>query len=154
MHLHQEVSLSLSLLLSSACMPGVVWHRLIRTACRRSDLYIPPWSSRVIVAPCLFDSANQKYVSSCLISAIFSEHHKCHPADRYFHTEVALRIHFPHRRQHGWTCPQPACFLCGPRSPTRVQVFVANAWICAQRATDRDLESSSARRKVNAWICT
>ena len=27
------------------------------------------------------------------------------------------------------------------RSPTRVQVFVANAWICAQRATDRDLES-------------
>ena len=34
---------------------------------------------------CPFDSANQKHVSSCLISAIFSEHHKCHPADRYFH---------------------------------------------------------------------
>ena len=33
----------------------------------------------------------------------------------------------------------PACFLCGPRSPTRVQVFVANAWICACQATDRDL---------------
>ena len=29
-----------------------------------------------------------------------------------------------HRRQHGWTCPQPLfSFLqCGPRSPTRVQV--------------------------------
>ena len=35
-----------------------------------------------------------------------------------------------------------------------MQVFVANAWICAQRATDRDIESVSARRKVNAWICT
>ena len=30
-----------------------------------------------------------------------------------------------------------------------MQVFVANAWICAQRATDRDLESFFA----NAWIC-
>ena len=29
---------------------------------------------------------------------------------------------------------------------------VANAWICACQATDRDLESSSTRRKVNAWI--
>ena len=38
------------------------------------------------VATCLLDSANQKHVSSCLISAIFSEHHKCHPADRYFHS--------------------------------------------------------------------
>ena len=43
--------------------------------------------------------------------------------------------------------PQPACFPHGPRSPTRVQVFVTNAWICAQRATDRDLESSSTRRR-------
>ena len=34
-----------------------------------------------------------------------------------------------------------------------MQVFVANAWICACQATDRDLESSSTRRKVNAWIC-
>ena len=37
-------------------------------------------------ATCLLDSANQKHVSSCLISAIFSEHHKCHPAHRYFHS--------------------------------------------------------------------
>ena len=28
-----------------------------------------------------------------------------------------------------------------------------NAWICAQRATDRDLESVFVERKVNAWIC-
>ena len=28
-----------------------------------------------------------------------------------------------------------------------------NAWICAQRATDRDLESVFVKRKVNAWIC-
>ena len=50
-----------------------------------------------------------------------------------------------------------------------MQVFVANAWICAQRATDRDLESFFLRmlgyahsgqptvilrqRKVNAWTC-
>ena len=34
-----------------------------------------------------------------------------------------------------------------------MQVFVANAWICAQRATDRDLESVFVKRKVNAWIC-
>ena len=34
-----------------------------------------------------------------------------------------------------------------------MQVFVANAWICACQATDRDLESSSTRRRVNAWIC-
>ena len=32
-------------------------------------------------ATCLFDSASQKHVSSCLISAIFSEHHKCHSAN-------------------------------------------------------------------------
>ena len=31
-----------------------------------------------------------------------------------------------------------------------MQVFVANAWMCACQATDRDLESVS----VNAWICT
>ena len=30
--------------------------------------------------------ANQKHVSSCLISSISSTHHKCHPAERYFHT--------------------------------------------------------------------
>ena len=34
-----------------------------------------------------------------------------------------------------------------------MHVFVATAWICACQATDRDLESSSTRRKVNAWIC-
>ena len=29
-----------------------------------------------------------------------------------------------------------------------------NAWICAPRTTDHDLESVSAmKRKVNAWIC-
>ena len=49
--------------------------------------------------------------------------------------------------------PTAAAFLCGPRSPTCLQVFVANAWICACQATDRDLESSSTRRRVNAWIC-
>ena len=35
-------------------------------------------------------------------------------------------------------------------SSTRRRV---NAWICAQRATDRDLESVFVKRKVNAWIC-
>ena len=34
-----------------------------------------------------------------------------------------------------------------------LRVFVANAWICAQRATDRDLESVFVKRKVNARIC-
>ena len=29
----------------------------------------------------------------------------------------------------------------------------ANAWTCAPRATDHDLESVSARRQVNASIC-
>ena len=32
-------------------------------------------------------------------------------------------------------------------------IFVANAWICACRATDCDLESVFVRRRVNAWIC-
>ena len=32
--------------------------------------------------------------------------------------------------------------------------FFSNAWICAQRATDRDLESVFVKRKVNAWIYT
>ena len=45
-----------------------------------------------LLATCPFDSANQKHVSSCLISAISSEHHKCHPADRYFHTLHHLRV--------------------------------------------------------------
>ena len=34
----------------------------------------------------------------------------------------------------------------GPRSPTRVQVSVANAWICAPLSTDLDPQSF----KVNA----
>ena len=42
---------------------------------------------------------------------------------------------------------------CGPRSPTRVQVFCANAWICTCHATNRDLERVSNMKKVNAWIC-
>ena len=34
----------------------------------------------------------KKHVCSCLISAISSEHHKCHSADRYFHSgSVAAR---------------------------------------------------------------
>ena len=33
------------------------------------------------------------------------------------------------------------------------RVFFANAWKCAQWATDRDLESVFVKRKVNAWIC-
>ena len=37
--------------------------------------------------------------------------------------------------------------------PTRVQVFCANAWLCASQATDRDLERGNAVKKVNAWIC-
>ena len=32
--------------------------------------------------------------------------------------------------------------------------FCVNAWICARRATDRDLECVFQRgEKVNAWIC-
>ena len=47
----------------------------------------------------------------------------------------------------------PVFFLqCGPRRPTRVQVF-ANAWTRACQATDRDLERVNAVKKVNAWIC-
>ena len=36
-------------------------------------------------ATCLLDSSNQNMSHRVLLSAIFSEHHKCHPADRYFH---------------------------------------------------------------------
>ena len=58
------------------------------------------------------------------------------------------------RRQHWWTCPQlPILLRCGPRSPTRVQVFVRLLGICACQATDRDLESVSAVKKMIAWIC-
>ena len=31
--------------------------------------------------------------------------------------------------------------------------FRASARICACQATDRDLESSSTMKRVNAWIC-
>ena len=34
-----------------------------------------------------------------------------------------------------------------------MQVFVANARICACQATDRELESVFVERKVNARIC-
>ena len=37
--------------------------------------------------------------------------------------------------------------------PTVILRVFANAWICAQRATDRDLESVFVKRKVNARIC-
>ena len=47
----------------------------------------------------------------------------------------------------------PACFLCVPRSPTRVKFCVVNAWICACQTTDRDFESVFVKTKVNAWIC-
>ena len=36
---------------------------------------------------------------------------------------------------------------CGPRSPTRVQSFCANAWKCALLTTDHDLESFSVVRR-------
>ena len=45
-------------------------------------------------------------------------------------------------------------WICTQRATDRdLQSFFANAWICAQRATDRDLESVFVKRKVNAWIC-
>ena len=31
--------------------------------------------------------------------------------------------------------------------------FSVNAWTCARRSTDRDLESVSASFSENAWIC-
>ena len=45
-------------------------------------------------------------------------------------------------------------WICAQRATDRdlEGVFFANAWICAQRATDRDLESVFVKRKVNAWI--
>ena len=56
-----------------------------RTWCR-------PMTSLLVFscATCLLDSANQKLVSSCLISAIFSQDHKYHPADRQFHSGCEL----------------------------------------------------------------
>ena len=39
------------------------------------------------------------------------------------------------------------------RQPTVILSFFVNAWICAQRGTDRDLESVFVKRKVNARIC-
>ena len=67
-----------------------------------------------------------------------------------------------HRRQHGWTCPQPArvqvfvanAWICAPQATDRdPQSFNVNAWICAHQSTDCDLESVFVKRKVNAWIC-
>ena len=31
--------------------------------------------------------------------------------------------------------------------------FRTKGWICARRATDRDLDSVIVRRKENAWMC-
>ena len=44
-------------------------------------------------------------------------------------------------------------FLRADQGVQHVCKFCANAWTRARRATDRDLESSSTRRKTNAWIC-
>ena len=46
---------------------------------------------------------------------------------------------------NAWICAQRAT----DRDP---QSFNVNAWICACQATDRDLESVFIKRKVNAWI--
>ena len=42
-------------------------------------------------------------------------------------------------------------WICAQRATDRdlEGVFNVNAWICARHSTDRDLET----KKVNAWIC-
>ena len=51
--------------------------------------------------------------------------------------------------------PTARVFLVWTKESNTSASFVANAWICACacQATDRDLESSTTRRRVNAWIC-
>ena len=49
-------------------------------------------------------------------------------------------------------------WICAPRATDRdlgtvSASFSVNAWTCARRSTDRDLQSFSAMKKVNAWIC-
>ena len=45
-------------------------------------------------------------------------------------------------------------WICAQRATDRdlESVFNVNAWICACQTTDRDLESVFVKRKVNAWI--
>ena len=59
---------------------------------------------------------------------------------------VILREFQRGEKVNAWICAQRAA----DRDP---QSFNVNAWICTQRATDRDLESVFVKRKVNAWKC-
>ena len=45
-----------------------------------------------------------------------------------------------------WICAQWA-------TDRDLESFFVNAWICTCQATDLDLESVFVKRKVNAWIC-
>ena len=45
-------------------------------------------------------------------------------------------------------------WICAPQATDRdLESFFVNAWICTFQATDRDLESVFVKRKVNAWTC-
>ena len=58
---------------------------------------------------------------------------------------VVLRVSST-REVNAWICAQRA-------TDRDLQSFFVNAWICTFQATDRDLESVFVKRKVNAWIC-
>ena len=60
------------------------------------------------------------------------------------------RLH-RHRRQHGWTCPQLHFLFLQYTRVYKFFFFFGDAWICARRRTDRDLESQR-HEKVNGWI--
>ena len=66
--------------------------------------------------------------------------HQTPPRTKYTHHAARTHHHQTHTRMLG--------HVHGGQ-PTVILSFNVNAWICAQRATDRDLESF-----VNAWICT
>ena len=61
--------------------------------------------------------------------------HDYHPSGTDGDRRRAVRAHSPFFLQ------------CGPRSPTRVQVFVRMLWLCACQATDRDFERVSGNEE-------
>ena len=69
------------------------------------------------------------------------------PTHRTTHTTQHTTQHPHAHTQH--TISQPTMILRVSAQSERKM----NAWICAPRTTDRDLQSVFPREKVNAWIC-
>ena len=86
---------------------------------------------------------------ACLCRSTHRETHITHTRNtnttRHDTTRQTMHTHHPHHtRLLG--------FVHGGQPTVIFRSFCANAWLCARRATDRDLESVSATKKVNAWL--